>query len=111
MTVTKEAQAFLTELLRDSEGLIIGLTSGGCTGFKVSLKKTPLKDCSGSSIDDRGRVFIEDAQTQRILDGARLKLVEDPFSKGLHIVPPTGYLSCGCGESFAPKYGPETVNP
>ena len=28
MTVTSEAQAYLTELLNDSEGLIIGLTSG-----------------------------------------------------------------------------------
>ena len=106
MTVSDTAQAYLTELLKGSEGLIIGLTSGGCTGFRISLKKTPLKDCEGSSIDDRGRVFIEDDQTRQILHGARLKLVEDPFSKGLHIVPPEGYLSCGCGESFAPNYGP-----
>ena len=105
MTVTSEAQAYLTELLKDSEGLIIGLTSGGCTGFTASLKKTPLKDCEGSSIDDLGRVFIENIESHMILQGGELRLVKDPFSTSLHIVPPEGYHACGCGASFSPNYG------
>ena len=103
MTVTNQAKAYLTELLKDSEGLIIGLTSGGCTGYMVSLKKTPLSDCTGLNIGKCGRVFVEDTQTLAILQGAELKLVEDPFSKGLHIVPPKDYDACGCGSSFAPR--------
>ena len=54
---------------------------------------------------------MSDEETRRILQDAELKMVKDPFSEGLHIVPPKGYDTCGCGESFAPKYGPETVNP
>ena len=105
MTVTPEAQAYLTELLTDSEGLVLGLNSGGCTGFTASLKKTPLKDCNGSSIDAHGRVFIEDDQSRQILQGGELRLVKDPFSTALHIAPPDGYHACGCGASFSPKYG------
>jgi len=111
MTVTPEAQAYLTGLLKDSEGLTIVLISGGCTGYRVSLKKTLLRECSGQSITSCGRVFMSDEETRRILQDAELKMVKDPFSEGLHIVPPKGYDTCGCGESFAPKYGPETVNP
>ena len=72
-------------------------------GYRASLKKTPLSDCTGSSIDEHGRVFIEDTQTQQILQDAELRMVKDPFSEGLHIEPPKGFDACGCGESFAPK--------
>ena len=103
MTVTPEAKAYLTELLKDSEGLIIDLTSGGCTGYQVSLKKTPLKECTESSIEVCGRVFMQKGQTQRILQGAELILKDDGLNKGIHVVPPANYDACGCGSSFAPK--------
>ena len=104
MTVTPKAQAYLTELLKDSEALTVGLIAGGCTGYKVSLRKTHLKECTGQSISKCGRVFMTDDQTRRILQDAELILVEDPFSTRLHFVPPKGYDACGCGESFAPNY-------
>jgi len=103
MTVTPEAQAYLTGLLKDSEGLIVDLTSGGCTGYQVSLRKTPLKDCSGQSISKCGRVFINDGQAKNILQDAELILKDDGLNKGLHILPPADYDACGCGSSFAPR--------
>jgi Fe-S cluster assembly iron-binding protein IscA len=103
MTVTPSAQAYLIELLQDCEGLIIDLTSGGCTGYQVSLKKTPLKECTESNIEVCGRVFMPTGQTQRILQGAELVYKDDGFNKGLHVVPPANYDACGCGSSFAPK--------
>ena len=103
MRITPKAQAYLTELLIDSEGLTIGLMSGGCTGYQVSLKKTPLKDCSGQSISRCGRVFMQDEQTQQILQDAELIFKDDGFNKGLHILPPANYDACGCGSSFAPR--------
>jgi len=103
MTVTPEAQAYLTGLLKDSEGLIVDLTSGGCTGYQVSLRKTPLKDCSGQSISKCGRVFINDGQAKHILQDAELILKDDGLNKGLHILPPADYDACGCGSSFAPR--------
>ena len=104
MTISPKAQAYLTELLEDSEALTVGLIAGGCTGYKVSLKKTPLSECTGQSISKCGRVFMSDNTTQKILQDAELILVEDPFNTGLHIMPPKGYDACGCGESFAPNY-------
>ena len=103
MTVTPEAQAYLTGLLKDSEGLIVDLTSGGCTGYQVSLRKTPLKDCSGQSISKCGRVFINDGQAKHILQDAELILKDDGLNKGLHILPPADYDACACGSSFAPR--------
>jgi len=89
--------------LKDSEGLIVDLTSGGCTGYQVSLRKTPLKDCSGQSISKCGRVFINDGQAKHILQDAELILKDDGLNKGLHILPPADYDACGCGSSFAPR--------
>ena len=103
MTVTPEAKAYLTDLLSDSEGLIIDLASGGCTGYQVSLKKTPLKDCRGWSIDVHGLVFVEDTMTQQILQGAELQFKDDGLNKSLHVLPPADYDACGCGSSFAPR--------
>jgi len=104
MVVSKEARAYLIELLKDSEGLIIDLTSGGCTGYQVSLKKTPLSECTGSNIGVCGRVFMATGQIQRILQGAELIFKDDGFNRGLHVVPPKDYDACGCGSSFAPAY-------
>lgn len=103
MTVSEPARHYLIELLSDSEGLIIDLISGGCTGYQVSLKKTPLKECTESNIEVCGRVFMPKGQTQRILQGAELIFKDDGFNKGLHVVPPKDYDACGCGSSFAPK--------
>jgi Fe-S cluster assembly iron-binding protein IscA len=103
VTITPEAQAYLTELLSDSEGLIIDLISGGCTGYQVSLKKTPLSECTESNTEICTKVFIPTGETQRILQDAELILKDDEFNKGLHIVPPKDYDACGCGSSFAPR--------
>ena len=103
MTVTQPALAYLTGLLKDCEGLIINLISGGCTGYQVSLKKTPLSECTELNTVVCGRVFIPKGETQRILQGAELILKDDGFNKGLHVVPPQNYDACGCGSSFAPK--------
>ena len=103
MKVSEPAKAYLTGLLTDSEGLIIDLISGGCTGYQVSLKKTPLSECTESNIEVCGRVFMPTGPTQQILQGAELVLKDDGFNKGLHVVPPQNYDACGCGSSFAPK--------
>ena len=103
MKVSTKARHYLTELLKDSEGLIIDLISGGCTGYQVSLKKTPLSECIGSNIEVCGRVFMPAGETQRILQGAELVYKDDGFNKGLHVVPPKDYDACGCGSSFAPR--------
>ena len=103
MRITQKAQAYLNDLLTDSEGLTIDLMSGGCTGYQVFLKKTPLSECTGQSISKCGKVFITDPQTHRILQDAELMFKDDGFNKGLHILPPADYDACGCGSSFAPR--------
>lgn len=103
MTVSPKAKAYLSGLLKDSEGLIVDLTSGGCTGYQVSLKKTLLSECTESNIEICTGIFIPTGQTQQILQGAELILKDDGFNKGLHVVPPANYDACGCGSSFAPR--------
>ena len=103
MIVSEKARAYLRGLLKDSEGLIVDLISGGCTGYQVSLKKTPLSECTESNIEICTGIFIPTGTTQQILQGAELILKDDGFNKGLHVVPPANYDACGCGSSFAPK--------
>ena len=103
MVISEKAQTYLNELLKESEALTVGLIAGGCTGYRVSLKKTPLSECTGQSISKCGRVFIEDPQTHQILQDAELMFKDDGFNKGLHVLPPPDYDACGCGSSFAPR--------
>ena len=103
MTIGEGVENFLRKRLEDSEGLLVGLNSGGCTGFTVSLLKKDLSDIISQNTRLCRQVYVE-KESQEILSSCALTVSEDTFSEKLTVeVPKETFVSCGCNESFAPR--------
>ena len=103
MTIGPGVENYLTERLEASEGLLVGLNSGGCTGYEIKFNKMPLNDITQQSIKICPKVFVE-TESQEILSACTLTINTDPFSDKLEIqVPKETFDMCGCNNSFAPK--------
>ena len=103
MTIGEGVKSYLSQRLKDSEALLIGLNSGGCTGFTVSLLKKDLSDITSQSTRLCQQVYVE-KESQEILSSCVLTVSEDMFSEKLTVVvPKETFVSCGCNESFAPR--------
>ncbi len=103
MTIGEGVENFLQKRLEPSEGLLVGLNTGGCTGFTVSLLKKDLSDITSQNIRLCQQVYVE-TESQKILSNCALTVSEDVFSEKLTVVvPKETFVSCGCNESFAPR--------
>ena len=103
MEIGQGVENFLRKRLEDSEGLLVGLNSGGCTGLSVEFQKTPLKDITSQSIKICPKVFVR-TESAEILSKCSLVTSDDPFSERLTVeVPKEMFYKCGCGESFSPR--------
>ncbi len=103
MTIGEGVENFLQKRLEPSEGLLVGLNTGGCTGFTVSLLKKDLSDITLQNIRLCQQVYVE-KESQKILSDCALTVSEDVFSEKLTVVvPKETFVSCGCNESFAPR--------
>ena len=103
MKIGEGVENYLQKRLKDSEGLLVGLNSGGCTGFTVRLTKQPLSDITSQNTEVCTKVFVEPESTE-ILSKCSLTLSEDAFSEKLTVeVPKETFVMCGCSESFSPR--------
>ena len=103
MTIGEGVENFLQKRLEPSEGLLVGLNTGGCTGFTVSLLKKDLSDITSQNTRLCQQVYVE-KESQKILSDCVLTVSEDMFSEKLTVVvPKETFVSCGCNESFAPR--------
>ncbi len=103
MTIGEGVENYLQKRLEDSEGLLVGLNAGGCTGFTVRLTKQPLSDIISQNTKVCTKVFVE-PESIGILSKCSLTLSEDAFSEKLTVVvPKETFVQCGCNESFAPR--------
>ena len=103
MTIGEGVENYLNQRLEESEGLLVGLNSGGCTGFTVSLLKKDLSDITSQNTRLCQQVYVE-KESQEILSSCVLTVSEDMFSEKLTVVvPKETFVSCGCNESFAPR--------
>ena len=103
MTISDGVENFLQKRLEESEGLLVGLNTGGCTGFTVSMLKMDLNDIISQNTRLCRQVYVE-KESQGILSDCALTVSDDPFSQRLTVeVPKEKFDRCGCNESFAPK--------
>ncbi len=103
MTIGEGVENWLSKRLEESEGLLVGLNTGGCTGFTVSLLKKDLSDITSQNTRLCQQVYVE-KESQKILSDCALTVSEDVFSEKLTVVvPKETFVSCGCNESFAPR--------
>lgn len=103
MTIGEGVENFLQKRLEPSEGLLVGLNTGGCTGFQVDFQKKQLTSITGQNIKICPKVYVS-PESEEILSKCTLAINADPFAERLTMeVPKEHFDQCGCNESFAPK--------
>jgi len=105
LTFSKKAKLRLIEIMstnshKDTLGLRISVTSGGCAGMTYKMDYVQKKTDGDEMININGiNVFIDPAAIMYIL-GTKMDYREDKFSSSFVFNNPNETERCGCGESF-----------
>tara|TARA_Y100000766_G_scaffold284956_1_gene305561 strand:- start:816 stop:1196 length:381 start_codon:yes stop_codon:yes gene_type:complete len=103
LTISEKAQTMLADAFGDdrSMALLVGVLSGGCSGYMYDLQIVENTDQSCQEININGfRVLVPNASSH-LLDGIEIDYVDRLMGGGFKINNPNAESSCGCGESFA----------
>ena len=103
LTISAKAQEMLGNAFGDdrSMALLIGVLSGGCSGYVYDLQIVESTDQSCQEVVIDGfKVLIPNASSH-LLDGIEIDYVDRLMGGGFRINNPNAESSCGCGESFA----------
>ena len=103
LTITDKARAMLSDAFGDTEGqsLLVGVLSGGCSGYMYDLQVIEGNDPACQEIEIEGfRILIPNAASH-LLDGIQIDYVDKLMGGGFKINNPNANASCGCGESFS----------
>lgn len=107
ITLTESAAAAINELLKkenkESWGLRVGVTGGGCAGlnYDLELQETPKE--GDMSCDSHGIKLLCDPKSYLYLNGTEIDYVSSILGGGFKFSNPNAKSSCGCGTSFSPK--------
>ena len=103
LTITEKATTMLTDAFGgdDSHALLVGVSSGGCSGYMYDLQIVESTDQDVQElIIDGFRVLVPNA-TSHLLNGIEIDFVEKLMGGGFKINNPNADSTCGCGESFS----------
>ena len=101
VTVTESAVRMLSEAMGEDEALLVGVLSGGCSGYMYDLQVIDGDYPACQELEVEGfRVLIPNAASH-LLDGIQIDYVEKLMGGGFKINNPNAGSSCGCGESFS----------
>lgn len=103
LTITDKAKEMLSSAFGDdmSHSLLVGVLSGGCSGYMYDLQivESTDQDCQVIEIDGF-KVLVPNA-TSHLLDGIEIDYIDRLMGGGFKINNPNASSSCGCGESFS----------
>ena len=103
LTISSKAQEMLGNAFGDdrSMALLVGVLSGGCSGYVYDLQIVESTDQSCQEVVIDGfKVLIPNASSH-LLDGIEIDYVDRLMGGGFRINNPNAESSCGCGESFS----------
>lgn len=103
LTISDKAQTMLADAFGEdrSMALLVGVLSGGCSGYMYDLQIIEETDQSCQEVNINGfRVLVPNASSH-LLDGIEIDYVDRLMCGGFKINNPNADSSCGCGESFA----------
>ncbi|MFL2949702.1 MAG: HesB/IscA family protein [Candidatus Poseidoniaceae archaeon] len=103
LTISEKAQTMLADAFGEdrSMALLVGVLSGGCSGYMYDLQIVEETDQSCQEVVIEGfRVLVPNASSH-LLDGIEIDYVDRLMGGGFKINNPNAESSCGCGESFA----------
>ena len=103
LTITEKAKEMLSSAFGEdmSHALLVGVLSGGCSGYMYDLQivESTDQDCQEIEIDGF-KVLVPNA-TSHLLDGIEIDYIDRLMGGGFKINNPNAASSCGCGESFS----------
>ena len=102
LTITDKAHAMLTDAFGNDKdiALLLGVLSGGCSGFMYDLQIVEgAENCQELTID--GIKVLVPNMASHLLDGIEIDYEDKLMGGGFKINNPNASSSCGCGESFA----------
>ena len=103
LTISDKAQTMLSDAFGEdrSMALLVGVLSGGCSGYMYDLQIIEETDQSCQEVNINGfRVLVPNASSH-LLDVIEIDYVDRLMGGGFKINNPNADSSCGCGESFA----------
>ncbi len=81
--------------------LRVGVTGGGCSGFKQTLDLTETLGDQDEVFEQHGVKVICDPKSHIYLDGATIDFKTTSMSSGFVFDIPMATGKCGCGSSFS----------
>jgi len=92
---TKRREGIETHVLR------VGVTGGGCSGFKYTLGFEAAAKPDDQILDISGVQVVVDPTSLQYLQGVVLDYVSSLSGGGFKFVNPNAARTCGCGSSFS----------
>lgn len=81
--------------------LRVGVTGGGCSGFKQTLDLTETMTDSDEVYEQHGVKVVCDSKSHIYLDGAKIDFKTTTMGSGFVFDIPMASGKCGCGSSFS----------
>jgi iron-sulfur cluster insertion protein len=100
----RAARRIRTILEREGLGeghLRVGVSGGGCSGFKYEFALGTTGEPDDIAIEKEGAKVVIDGMSLLYLIGSELDFVEDLNGSYFQVRNPNATSSCGCGTSFA----------
>ena len=103
--LSQKAKEQILKLLRlegthGTAGLRIGVSSGGCSGYKYSMALVQEPGPNDIEMESEGvRVYV-DPSSVPLLEGLELDYISGLMESGFVFHNPNAKKSCGCGSSF-----------
>ena len=103
LTITQNAVNMLGKALGDdrSMGLLVGVLSGGCSGYMYDLQIVEETEIDCQELDISGFRILVPKASSHLLNGIQIDYEDRLMGGGFKIINPNASSSCGCGESFA----------
>ena len=103
LTMTDKAIAMLEDAFGDdrSHALLVGVLSGGCSGYMYDLQIVESTEQSVQELEIGGFRVLVPSASSHLLDGIEIDYVDRLMGGGFKINNPNAESSCGYGESFS----------
>ena len=103
LTITQNAVDMLSQAFGEdrSMGLLVGVLSGGCSGYMYDLQIVEETEIECQELDISGFRILVPKASSHLLNGIQIDYEDRLMGGGCKINNPNASSSCGCGESFA----------
>lgn len=103
LSITDNAVKMLGDAFGDdrSMALLVGVLSGGCSGYMYDLQIVENTDVDCQEINIDGFRVLVPNSSSHLLNGIQIDYEDRLMGGGFKIINPNAESSCGCGESFS----------